>query len=114
MAEPGVRWYRWGGVWVVVVRGDADIEAAANLSRTLARLQRDLSVFVDLWDVTFIDPVCLEVLVTAKRRAESTRWDFAVIAGVGGMADQAIEEAGLRDVLRPFATKHDARAALRS
>lgn len=113
MAEFGVRWHEWGDVWVAVVRGDIDVGAAAELSRKLARLQRRSTVFVDLWDVTFIDPVVgLGVLATAKLRAEKTRWRFALIAPQGGVAAHEIEAAGLDDALPTFATKHEARAAL--
>jgi anti-anti-sigma regulatory factor len=63
--------------------------------------------------VTFIDPVGLEVLVTAKRRTETTRWEFAIIAEPGGVVAHEMEAAGLDDVLRPFATKQDARATMR-
>lgn len=115
MSEFGVRWYEWGEVWVVVLRGDVDVAAAAELSRKLSRLQRNCTVFVDMWDVTFVDPVVgLGVLATAKLRAETTRWEFAVIAPPGGVAAQEIETAGLNESLRPFATKHDARAALQA
>ena len=113
MAEFGLRWHEWRDVWVVTLRGEIDVDAAAEVSRRLARLQRESSVFVDLWDVTFIDPVGLEVLATAGRRAEATRWEFAVIAEPGGVAAQEIESAGFEDVFRLFPTKHDARAAQR-
>ena len=113
MAGFGVRWRRWRDVWVVVVQGDLDVDAAADLNRRISRLQRDRSVFVDLWDVTSLDPVVIGLLATAKRRANASGWDFAVIAKHGGAVHTEIEAAGLADALPCFPTKHDARAALR-
>jgi anti-anti-sigma factor len=108
-----LRRHRWRDVWVVDVRGDIDVGAAAELNRTLTKLQRESTVYVDLWDVTYFDPICLGVLATAARRAKETRWDFALIAPAGGVAVQEIEAAGLEELLRPFDTKSDALAALR-
>lgn len=110
----GFRWYRWRDVLVVVAHGDVDLDGAAKLSRALARFQRDCSVFVDLWDITSMEPVCVEVLAAAKRRADETRWCFAVIVEPSSAAAEAIEAADLQDVLRPFETKRDAEAALRA
>jgi anti-anti-sigma factor len=112
VSEFGLRSYEWRDACVVVVRGDVDLDAAGELSRTLARLQRDATVFVDLWDVTAMDPVCLGILSTAKARTDETRWEFAIVAEPGGVAAQEIEAAGLEGTLTPFATKQDARAAL--
>ena len=113
MTDFGLRWHKWRDVAVVVVHGELVVDAVAELSRTLARLQRASSVFVDLWDVTFIDPLGVRVLETAMTRAESAGWDFAVIAERRGPVAQEIEAAGLADVLPLYPTKHDARAALR-
>jgi anti-anti-sigma factor len=113
VADFGLRWHRWHDVWVIVVRGELDVDAVAEMSRRIARLQRVSGVFVDLWDVTFIDPVGVRVLETAKRRAEGAGWEFALIAQRGGPVVRVIETAGLADVLPFFPTKHDARAALR-
>ena len=109
----GLRWHRWRDVSVVVVRGELDVDAVAEVSRRLARLQRDSGVFVDLWDVTFIDPLGVRVLETARRRAEVSGWEFAIIAERGGAVAQEIEAAGLAEELPLFPTKHDARAGLR-
>lgn len=111
--EFGLRSYEWRDVSVVVLRGDVDLDAAGELSRTLARLQRDATVFVDLWDITSMEQLVVEILATAAARAEETRWEFAIIAPPGGVAAQEIEAAGLEQTLTPFATKQDARAALR-
>jgi anti-anti-sigma factor len=108
-----MRWHKWRDVWVVVVKGDLDVDSIAEMSRRIARLQRDSGVFVDLWDVTAIDPVGVRVLETAKRRAESTGWEFALLAERGGPVHSGIEAAGLADMLPVFPTKHDARAAYR-
>ena len=113
MSGLGLRVNQWGDVRVVVLRGEVDLDGAGQLSRTLARLQREATVFVDLWDVTYMDPVAVGVLAAAKLRAEATRWDFALVAPKGGLADREIEAAGLDDALQPFVTKHDARDALR-
>jgi anti-anti-sigma factor len=109
----GLRWHKWRDVSVLVVRGQLDVDAVVELSRRIARLQRESGVFVDLWDVTFIDTVGVGVLETAKRRAEAAGWDFAVIAERGGPVARGLEAAGLADSLPLFPTKHDARAALR-
>jgi anti-anti-sigma factor len=108
-----LRTHGWGDIRMVVLRGDVDVELSARLGRTLAKLQREASVFVDLWDVTFLDPVAVGVLATAKLRADVTRWEFAVIAPRGGVAAREIEAVGLEDALLVYTTKHDARAALR-
>jgi anti-anti-sigma factor len=113
MSEFGIRWHRWRDVWVVVARGDLDVEAAVQLGRQIARLQRASGVFVDLWDVTFFDPLGARVLEGAKQRADGPGWDFAVIARRDGPVAEEIEAAGLADLLQVFPTKHDARAALR-
>lgn len=112
MTEQGLRTVEWGDIRVVVLRGDVDVEVAARLSRTLAKLQRESTVFVDVWDVTALDQVALGALAAAKLRAEATRWEFAIIAPRGGLVAQEIEEAGLGDSLRPYPTRHDARDAL--
>ena len=98
---------------MVVLRGDVDVELAARLGRTLAKLQRDSTVFVDLWDVTSMDPVAIGALAAAKLRSDVTRWEFAVIAPRGGLAAREIEAAGLENALLVYPTKHDARATLR-
>jgi len=108
------RIHEWGDASIVVLQGDIDIDAAAGLGRKLARLQRQSTVFVDLWDVTHLDPIAVNVLATAKLRTETTRWDFAIIAPAGGLAAREIEAAGLHNALPTFTTKHDARAALRT
>ena len=113
MTDFGLRWHKWRDSSVIVVRGELDVDAVAEMSRRIARLQRESGVFVDLWDVTFIDPVGVRVLETAKRRAEATGWDFALIAERGGAVAREIEAAGLADELPLYPTKHDARAALR-
>jgi anti-anti-sigma factor len=113
VADFGLRWHRWRDAWVVVVRGELDVDAVAELSRRIARLQREASVFIDLWDVTFIDPLGVQVLETAQQRAEAAGWQFAVIAPRHGVVAEAIEAAGLAEVLLVYPTKHDARAALR-
>ncbi len=109
----GTRSYQSGDVHVLVLSGDIDIDAAAEINAKLARLQRASTVFVDLWDTTSIDSACLEVLLAAKRRAEKTHWDFAVIAEPGGVAAQEIEAAGLGEELHPAPTKRDALQELR-
>jgi len=68
---------------------------------------------VDLWDVTHMDPIAISVLAAAKQRTKAVRWDFALIAPPGGLAAEEIDEAGMESELPTFATKHDARAALR-
>jgi anti-anti-sigma factor len=108
-----LRTHRWGDIHMVVLRGDVDVEVAARLSRTLTKLQREATVFVDLWDVTEMDPVAVAALAAAKLRAETTRWEFAVIAPPGGLVHEEIEAAGLHNALHPFSTRHDAREALR-
>ena len=113
MTEFGMRWHKWRDVWVVVVKGELDVDAVAELSRRLARLQRDSSVFVDLWDVTLIDPIGVRVLESAKRRADLSGWEFAVLTQRGGPVHSEIEAAGLADELPVYPTKHDARAAFR-
>ena len=57
MAGFGLRWHRWRDVWIVVVNGEVDVDAAVEMGRRLARLQRASAVFVDLWKVTFLDPL---------------------------------------------------------
>ena len=113
MSSDELRTHGWGDIRMVVLRGDVDVEVAAHLGRTLAKLQRDATVFVDLWDVTSLDPVAIGALAAAKLRADVTRWEFAVIAPRGGLAAREIEEAGLEEALLVYPTKHDARAALR-
>ena len=113
MADFGLRWHEWRDVRVLTVRGEIDVTAAAEVSRRLARLQRKSAVFVDLWDVTMIDPVGLEALANAKQRAEVTGWDFALIAQPDGAVAEEIQRAGLEESLRLFATKYDARTAMR-
>ena len=113
MTDFGLRWHKWRDLSVIVVRGEVDVDAVAELSRRIARLQRESGVFVDLWDVTFIDPLGVRVLDTARRRAEAVGWEFAVIAERGGPVAREIEALGLADALRLYPTKHDARAALR-
>ena len=113
MTELGIRWHRWRDVWVVVVRGELDVDAVVQLGRRLARLQRASGVFVDLWDVTFMDPFGTRVLQGAKQRADGPGWEFAVIAQEDGPVAHEIEAAGLADALPLFPTKHDARAAIR-
>ena len=113
MSEQGLRTVEWGDIRVVVLRGDIDVDVAAGLSRTLARLQRTSTVFVDVWDVTSIDPIAIGALAAAKLRSDVTRWEFAIIAPRGGLVSQEIEAAGLEDALHAYPTRHDARAALR-
>ncbi len=113
MTDFGLRWHKWRDVWVVVVRGELDVDAIAELGRRLARLQRESSVFIDLWDVSFIEPIGIRVLETAKRRADASGWDLALIAERRGPVAEQIEAAGLTDDLPIYPTKHDARAALR-
>ncbi len=113
MTDSGLRWHKWRDKWVVVVRGELDVDGVAELSRRLARLQREASVFVDLWDVPFMDPRGVQVLEKARVRAESVGWEFAVIAQRDGVVAAEIEAAGLTDLLPVYPTKHDARAALR-
>lgn len=112
MSEQGLRTVEWGDIHVVVLRGDVDLDVAARLSRTLAKLQREATVFVDAWDVTSLDPIALGAFAAAKLRADATRWEFAIIAPGGGLVAQEIEGAGLEDALRPYPTRHDARDAL--
>ena len=104
---------QWQDVQVVVVRGDLDVEAATSLGRQLARLQRESTVYVDLWDVSDMDPIAISVLAAAKQRTKAVRWEFAVIAPPGGLAAEEIEAAGMEAEIATFATKHDAQAALR-
>ena len=113
MAGFGIRAFEWREVLVVVVQGDLEVEGATTLGRQLARFQRTSTVFVDLWDVSHLDPLAIRVLAAAKLRAEATGWEFALIAPAGGLAAQEIEAAGFEGVLPTYATKHDAVAALR-
>ena len=113
MTDFGLRWHKWRDLSIIVVRGELDVDAVAEMSRRIARLQRDSGVFLDLWDVTFIDPLGVRVLDTARRRAGAAGWEFAVIAERGGAVAREIEAAGLADELPLYPTKHDARAALR-
>jgi anti-anti-sigma factor len=113
LTDFGVRWHKWRDKWVVVVRGELGVDGVAELSRRLARLQREASVFVDLWDVTFMDSLGAQVLEKARQRAEAAGWEFAVIAERNGVVAAEIEAAGLADLLPIYPTKHDARAALR-
>ena len=113
MSDFGIRWHRWRDVWVVVARGELNVDAVVQLGRRVARLQRASGVFVDLWDVTFFDPLGARVLAGAKQRADGPGWDFAVIAQQEGPVAQEIEAAGLADAIPLFPTKHDARAAIR-
>jgi anti-sigma B factor antagonist len=55
---------------VVVVRGDADLYAAANVERELLRLvdEGKRSIVVDLTDATFIDSTMLRVLLNVSKR----------------------------------------------
>ena len=98
---------------MVSARGDLDVEAVVYLGRQVARLQRASGVFVDLWDVTFFDPLGARVLQGARQRADGAGWEFAVIAEHDGPVAQELEAAGLLDAIPLFRTKHDARAALR-
>jgi anti-anti-sigma regulatory factor len=111
--EQGLRTIEWGDIRVIVLRGDVNVDLAARLSRTLTRIQRESTVFVDLWDVTAIDPIAIGALAAAKLRSEVTRWEFAVIAPRGGLVASEIETAGLGDALHTFSTRHEAREALR-
>ena len=104
---------QWRDVAVVTFGGDIDVGVAAELGRRLARLQRETPVFVDLWGVGSVDSLCLSVLRAAKRRADDTGNDFAVIAPRRGTAAQQLEATGLDHELPVFETKHDAAAALR-
>jgi anti-anti-sigma factor len=113
VTEFRIRWHSWRDVWVVVVQGELNVDAVVQLGRRLARLQRASGVFVDLWDVTFFDPLGARVLEGAKQRADGVGWDFAVIAERDGPVAQELEAAGLADALPLYPTKHDARAALR-
>jgi glutaminase len=112
MAGPGIRAYQWRDVMVVAIEGDLDVESATRLGRYLARLQRQSTVFLDLWDVTYMDPLAIRVVASGKLRAEATGWQFAVIAPEGGLAAQEIADAGLDETLPTYATKHDAVVAL--
>ena len=104
---------QWRGVSVLTLRGEVSVGVAAEIGRRLARLQRESGVFIDVWDVSSVDPLFLAVLRTAKQRGEDTGNDFAVIASRGGVAAQEIEAAGLDGELPTFETRHDAAASLR-
>ena len=113
LATFSLRSYYWGDVHVLVAHGALELDAASSLASKLTRMQRDSTVFVDLWDVDYLDRVCIGLLATAKLRADKTKWDFALIADPGGPVSQQLENAGLAEALRPYATKQDARAAQR-
>src|SRR5215210_7949788 len=94
LATFSLRSYYWGDVHVLVALGALELDAAPALASKLARMQRDSTVFVDLWDVDYVDRVCIGLLATAKSRADKTKWDFALIADPEGPVTQQIESAG--------------------
>ncbi len=113
MAGYGLRWHEWREVTILVARGEIDVDAAAELGRRLERLQRNATVYVDVWDVSAIDPLLVWILATARRRAADRGWGFAVLAEPEGVVDKEIEAAGLSEELPIYRTKQEAMAALR-
>ena len=103
-------------VCLVRAIGEIDIQNVANLDFALSEIQvdRDASVLVDLWDVTFIDSTGLGVLLSARRRAQRGPGGFAVIAEPTGMPRRVFDAAGISEALPVFATRDLARATLHS
>jgi anti-sigma B factor antagonist len=66
---------------VVIVSGDADLYAAANVERELVRLVDDgrRSIVVDLTDATFIDSTMLRVLLNVSKRLRPGGGELLVV-----------------------------------
>lgn len=70
-----------GGVQVVVVRGEVDMESAPQLLDWIQqRLRGDQAVTIDLADVTYMDSSGIAVLVQGLRTARKRRVDFRLRA----------------------------------
>jgi anti-anti-sigma factor len=94
--------------------GEIDLENVSDLDVALAQIQedRDASVLLDLWDVTFIDSIGLGVLLSARRRAQRGSGGFVVVAEPSGAVRRVFDAAGISDALPVYATRDLARATL--
>jgi anti-anti-sigma factor len=102
-----------GGVAVVAVRGEIDLVSAPRLEAAVEEAILDHGtprpLLVDLEECTFMDSTGLALLLRAQDRLGE---DLAVACPPAGAPARLLELAA-RDVVRRYATRGEALAALR-
>src|SRR3954468_2708114 len=88
------------GILVLRLHGELDIDLEDALRRHLAVLPQDgaTAIVADLADVTFLDCVCLNLLLALARRCARAGVGFLLI-GVNGLVRRVIEVLGLTPAL---------------
>jgi anti-sigma B factor antagonist len=105
--------YEIDGVAVVAVRGEIDLVTAPQLEAAVEQAILDHGaprpLLVDLEECTFMDSTGLALLLRAQDRLGE---DLAVVCRPASAAARLLELAA-RNVVRRYATRDDALAALR-
>jgi anti-sigma B factor antagonist len=101
--EPGgseVRLEQDGQRVVVRARGELDQASASAFEVELRRAIRasPVGVIVDLGGVTFIDSICLRILISAAMLSDASRREFIVLHA-SEQVQHAIETSGVEDLL---------------
>jgi anti-anti-sigma factor len=95
------------GAYVVRVVGDLDMATAPTLEASLASLDSEPRVVVDLARCTFIDSAAVRMLVVAARDADAAGRSVALVATEPGIL-RVLEIAGVDTVLPVHSTIDDA------
>jgi anti-sigma B factor antagonist len=103
------------GVAVVIVRGDMDLVTSPRFEAVVEQVIHDhvalRPLLVDLEECTFIDSTGLAILLRAQDRLGEDP-GLAIACAPAGAPDRLLELAA-RNVVRRYATRDDALAALR-
>jgi anti-sigma B factor antagonist len=99
-----------GGLAVLTMRGEHDLNTAADLRSHLDPiLGEGEAVVIDLSPATFVDSSILGVILDARRRASEAGSGFAVMHADGADAvGRVLEITGLRDELPVHTSREQA------
>jgi anti-anti-sigma factor len=94
-----VRTEQRGATAVVIPIGELDIDTAPTLEHGLEQAfhSGSDSVVLDLRELEFIDSSGLRTLLTARRRAETSRKPFSLVAGSRAL-ERTLEIAGVHSM----------------
>lgn len=102
-----------GPIVLVEVVGEVDVFAAPDLRAVLdPLLEGDADLCLDLTAAPFLDTTALSVLLHARRCVRDRGGQF-VLSGAGKAVADALDQAGLGELLPRYPGPHEALDALR-
>jgi anti-anti-sigma factor len=74
--------YGCGDAWIIVVRGELDVDSSGDLREALARADDEGASWflVDLEETTFMDPFALGILVGAAKKARARQGGLRIVS----------------------------------